>query len=366
MPAPKDVNELLDKIRFRQKNLIEQVLERDSLATYDSIRGITVQPNIKNITPVIIHEATHQLTGDVKLSDFPSIIQDLEMKLGKENTQKMIDAIKTFYPKEKWNNELISRFAESSPEEIINPKTPTGKKLSELFAKKYNYEVINKSEVPDIIKYYTKQISNKKNKLQSIKEIIKTLIDKFKRDIRSTLTYAYVKTFNSVKSKYNSDISLNLDDFVSINNNLDSITLTESYANFEIEISKKVNEIIINNTTHNVIDVESARKKILIDIPDMIKYRVYTILRTESQNLRNNAIANTYDRLGIDAKFMWFGPEDYRTTSICKSIHNRTKKGVSIEELKRVIQEEADKNTYSVLRPYQPHINCRHMIREVL
>ncbi|RLF66130.1 MAG: hypothetical protein DRN30_02740, partial [Thermoplasmata archaeon] len=65
-----------------------------------------------------------------------------------------------------------------------------------------------------------------------------------------------------------------------------------------------------------------------------------------------------------ELKFKWIGPDDYRTTEVCRRIKERTRNGVTLEELKRVVREEAIRGGfgwfYSELRPFTPHPNCRH------
>jgi len=85
------------------------------------------------------------------------------------------------------------------------------------------------------------------------------------------------------------------------------------------------------------------------------------ISRTETQAIQlkmrefNYSEADPNDEL----KYKWIGPEDDRTSEVCKRITKRTNKGVSMSELKNIIDKEAAKDGL-VAREWTPHPNCRH------
>lgn len=86
------------------------------------------------------------------------------------------------------------------------------------------------------------------------------------------------------------------------------------------------------------------------------------IARTESQNVQTLARNNSYNKVDKEGKFRykWIGPDDWRTTKYCKKIQKRTANGVTMKQLKEIIQAEADPRTFGSSRPFTPHINCRH------
>jgi len=94
------------------------------------------------------------------------------------------------------------------------------------------------------------------------------------------------------------------------------------------------------------------------------------IIRNELHEIKNKARDQAYDKIerrrDKPQSYRWIGPNDHRTTKICKNIVRRTSKGVSRPELKQIIKEEADKNMYSSLRPFTPHYSCRHIQNRIV
>lgn len=89
--------------------------------------------------------------------------------------------------------------------------------------------------------------------------------------------------------------------------------------------------------------------------------RAEIIARTETQALQNKIREWSYKKIDPEGKFKykWIGPDDNRTTEVCKRIKERTRAGVTLEQLKKIIHEEA-KNAGFEPREFTPHINCRH------
>jgi len=92
--------------------------------------------------------------------------------------------------------------------------------------------------------------------------------------------------------------------------------------------------------------------------------RARTIARTELANMYNNLLEWNYRKaesiLG-EMKYKWVNPLDSRTTECCRRIVERTKNGVSLEELKEIIREESERyfpGFYREDRPFLPHYNC--------
>ncbi len=88
------------------------------------------------------------------------------------------------------------------------------------------------------------------------------------------------------------------------------------------------------------------------------------IFRTESSSLQNTMRDWTFNAVDPEGKnkYKWIGPSDKRTTNICKKITSRTINGVSLDEIKKIIKEEADPKIYDSERPFTPHLGCRHRI----
>ncbi len=93
------------------------------------------------------------------------------------------------------------------------------------------------------------------------------------------------------------------------------------------------------------------------------------IFRTESHALRTKVREWSYDKLDPEDefKYKWLGPDDNRRTPICEAITKRTRNGMSMAQLKQVINEEVDKAkrrgelpTGYDAREFTPHFQCRH------
>jgi uncharacterized protein with PIN domain len=89
---------------------------------------------------------------------------------------------------------------------------------------------------------------------------------------------------------------------------------------------------------------------------------VERIIRTEHTAIRNKMREFMFQEADPEnkLKYKWVGPTDHRTTDICESIKRRTKKGVSLKQLKKIVNEESRKGGFEP-RDWVPHINCRHL-----
>ena len=94
------------------------------------------------------------------------------------------------------------------------------------------------------------------------------------------------------------------------------------------------------------------------------------ILRTEHHAIKSKVREWSYKQLEEtegEIKVRWIGPRDHRRTKTCEKISKRTEKGVSIELLKKIIQEEVNEainrgelpSDYDP-REFTPHFKCRH------
>lgn len=132
------------------------------------------------------------------------------------------------------------------------------------------------------------------------------------------------------------------------------------------EKSDKIKNYLINKTDEKI-SLQTIIKAIQ-RIGEVSQADAERIARTEYVNVLQNKSREIAYKQRDDGtyKYAWTGPTDNRETSICKNIRNRTSQGVNMEELKKIIKEEADPNIYEPSRPWSPHINCRHrLIRRV-
>lgn len=110
--------------------------------------------------------------------------------------------------------------------------------------------------------------------------------------------------------------------------------------------------------------VEQMKKSV-----ELSEGQMSVIARTETTKIANAARLVGYGKADDGTfKFAWIGPSDTRTTSVCKRIKKRTEKGVSRDELLKIIEEESKKSfpDWSVNKQAPAaHVNCRHVIVRV-
>lgn len=131
-------------------------------------------------------------------------------------------------------------------------------------------------------------------------------------------------------------------------------------------ISKANSDLIKDRLIEAIIDKNYDYDKLAKEITklagkDYTREEAERVVRTEMQNLNNTIRENTFRNSDPEGKrkAVWISTPDYRRTHTCAKITERAKNGVTLEELKQIIKEEADQNTYDESRPWNPHINCR-------
>ncbi|MDD4354133.1 MAG: hypothetical protein PHN56_06795 [Candidatus Nanoarchaeia archaeon] len=108
--------------------------------------------------------------------------------------------------------------------------------------------------------------------------------------------------------------------------------------------------------------------KAISEIGKVNKEDAERIARTEYVNVLQNKSREIGYKLRDDGnyKYTWKSIPDSRRTTICEKISKRCGSGVKMDELKKIIKEEADKNIYGESRPWTSHINCRsRLLRKV-
>lgn len=221
-------------------------------------------------------------------------------------------------------------------------KEPQGieREILDLFAKNVSYEEI------------ITQISSKHN---LDRETVRNLIERMKQR-------GYQLRIGKEDSI--NDISWMLDDVIKQNGSSYEEFVKENIYKYKFEgLSKKVSEEIKNILLEGVMKKESTDKimeKIENITDKLTKEEIERIVRTERQALENKAREFVFHRLDPQGvkKYRWVNPLDDRTTEICKKIVERTEKGVTLEELKKIINEESKKAGFEP-RDFVPHISCR-------
>ena len=126
--------------------------------------------------------------------------------------------------------------------------------------------------------------------------------------------------------------------------------------------SDKLKDIMMYGFTHeqSIIEIsKTAERELGKEV--LTASQLERIVRTEHTAIRNKMREVLYDSVDPTdkLKYKWIGPTDHRTTSICETIKRKTKSGVSLKELKRIVNEESQKGGFEP-RDFTPHINCRH------
>ena len=191
---------------------------------------------------------------------------------------------------------------------------------------------------------------------------VSAFLEVFKEIVNRNITISYIRAKNSTASENNAILPITITDRLIIDNYMNSSLLWNAYANVSKDMSNKINSILLSNMRDNFFDYEQAKKDLISEVPELSKNRTNMIIRNEYPNIRKIAQERTYNELDPNGewKYKWLGPNDYRTTDICKRIQARTEEGVSLEELKSIIKEEGDPKTYTSSRPFMPHLQCRH------
>ena len=194
------------------------------------------------------------------------------------------------------------------------------------------------------------------------KYLSKDIVTQIKDKLKSYLETSYYLQSSKIYQSLGYNPMLDSSDKLIVDNVLNSKILWDSYANLEGDITKEINIIIRSNFKDFALDIKSARADIIKFIPKITENRANTILRTENDNIRTLASQNTFNKLDPNSEFRyrWIGPNDYRTADSSKRVKSRTSQGVSMEDLKQIIKQEADQRTYTSERPYIVHINQRH------
>jgi hypothetical protein len=98
--------------------------------------------------------------------------------------------------------------------------------------------------------------------------------------------------------------------------------------------------------------------RILVDKEYEVKNAATTAARTLLGDIYNSYMGWLLGKK-TDGKFKWMNPMDKSTSLVCKKIVQRTEKGVTLDELKEIVRQEADKGWYRARSPLLPHPNCR-------
>lgn len=227
-----------------------------------------------------------------------------------------------------------------------------------------DYKTLEK-EIVKLYDAYCKKLGKtdltQKELIDFVNKSIPSLKQNIKDQLRTSIRRKYYSSVDEVAKELGINILPTSSDERIIDSVLGSETFAMSLTVFDTNISKIVQDSLIS-----AFEGKSSISKITKELSTRLAgetYQLERIARTESQNIQTLAREESYKReLAPDEqKFKWIGPNDRRTTPICQKIKSRTSQGVSLEELKKIIREEADQKIYNPQRPYTPHIQCRHI-----
>lgn len=246
----------------------------------------------------------------------------------------------------------------------LREKPPTEDDLEQLLIKIYDEEVgeidiattISSEDFADTLQNRLRRMKNRF--MQDTKSFLSRV---FKRNIKRTFPRSQFEDIDK-------DV---LDEL------LKTSLLWKSYENMNESVSEKINSLIEKAHESGIMDWHELVEEMQLDLTlqNLVKdetYRLERIARTESHYLSLKGQELGYkkrDAILGERNYLWIGPDDARTSPICKEIKARVKKegkglGVSMDQLKQIITEVAKKHAPAMqTRDWQPHINCRHTIR---
>ncbi len=250
---------------------------------------------------------------------------------------------------------------------------------------------VKKGNLPKVTKETLRQASEAEKKLEKelkeiirkldfkrrpseeqIKKVIAKLTEKFKEKAKNVtkkeLERAYKKTIEEVEKEINMDLGFGDLDKNAVELLANSKVLTEAYDGMSKALSEKLNSIIAEAYRTGELDINKIVSR-MKQAASEEEYKLRRIARTETTKVSNLARYNSYVKADPEGKalYKWIGPDDSRTTPICKEIKEKTKHGVTLQELKRIIYETAKKyNPDFEPGEFLPHINCRHTFVRVM
>jgi hypothetical protein len=98
--------------------------------------------------------------------------------------------------------------------------------------------------------------------------------------------------------------------------------------------------------------------------PQLTDYDAERIARTETSAIANKARELDFKESQPESTlYYWGGPDDDRTSDICREIKEiQNGKGVPLEQLRTLLNEVSIKHNAKP-RDWVPHVNCRHTVR---
>jgi hypothetical protein len=197
-------------------------------------------------------------------------------------------------------------------------------------------------------------------------DIAKIAIDRMRKVIEADLRYALDTGWSDVIAHASKkDIKTPDETFIA---RIKDASLWRAFSGLEQDLSRKMSEAIKELLT--TAGGASTDRMIdgMMEIASLERSRLENIARTETHKFIHYGRELAWKALDPEdvGRYDWIGPDDKRTTEVCKAIKARVKaegkgNGVPLAVLKRIINEEAKKaNPDWDAKGWTPHNYCRH------
>ena len=146
--------------------------------------------------------------------------------------------------------------------------------------------------------------------------------------------------------------------------------LWDDYEGLTKRETAQLNKLLEREFAQPYVSLNRITEKITKEL-GLTKGRARLIGRTEMSAVLNKAREMDYEERDPkgEFKYKWLNPLDDRTTPQCREITQRTKNGVTMEKLKAIVKEVAEKYAgkgFKYTREFVPHISCRSSYTRVI
>ncbi len=221
-----------------------------------------------------------------------------------------------------------------------------------------------KEEINKFLKKFKRKPSE-----ADLKRGIKDINRRLARELNLSSKGLFKKLYSDEMEKVGRELGVNIimgkidENAIEVLNN--QKVLAEAYEGIASKLTEKINEIIEDAYKDpKGLTVQQMTDKIK-ELTETSDFHAETIARTETGKISSAARKNSYAKEeGFENfKFKWIGPDDHRTTDTSKRIKARTSKGVTLDNLIKIVTEESAKDfpEWTVYKDFPvSHYNSRH------
>lgn len=221
-----------------------------------------------------------------------------------------------------------------------------------------------------IIKRVLERTKGKLDDVEVVDEIIREAIGEMEVEIKKFLEDVWKRAIEDVKREVGVGLNFQRIDREHLRKIIESEFYKEVFAKYGEYAHEQIGRVIYEMMREPGYDIMKVRDE-LMRVIGVVKSRGENIARTEAGNIYRESKMLQLQKLeeaGEEFLYEWIGPDDRRTTEVCKRIKERTRGGVNREELVKIIREESnrwDSRFWREDRPFTPHYQCRHTFRVV-